>query len=134
MIEHAAQSAARLTHRLLAFGRRQIHAPQLVDPTAYLADVRPLLARTLGDNVVLTTRADPGIWPVRIDVAQLEQIFLNLAANARDAMPNGGRFTIAAENVVDQATRGRQRRRALGGRHARRFVRAVALHRHRASE
>jgi len=100
VIEHAAQSAARLTHRLLAFGRRQIHTPKLVDPAAYLADVRPLLARTLGDNVVLTTRADPGIWPVRIDVAQLEQVFLNLAANARDAMPGGGRFTVAAENVV----------------------------------
>ena len=100
MIEHAAQSAARLTHRLLAFGRRQVHTPQLVDLAAYLTDVRPLLARTLGDDIGLTTRADPGIWPVRIDVVQLEQIFLNLAANARDAMPNGGRFTIAVENVV----------------------------------
>jgi PAS domain S-box-containing protein len=100
VIEHAAQSAAQLTHRLLAFGRRQSHAPQLVDPAAYLADMRPLLARTLGDQVVLTTRADPGIWSVRIDVVQLEQVFLNLAANARDAMPNGGRFTVAIENVV----------------------------------
>lgn len=100
LIEHAAQSAAQLTHRLLAFGRRQSHAPQLVDPAAYLADMRPLLARTLGDDVVLTTRADPGIWPVRIDIVQLEQVFLNLAANARDAMPGGGRFTVAIENVV----------------------------------
>jgi PAS domain S-box-containing protein len=100
VIEHAAQSAARLTHRLLAFGRRQVHTPQLVDLAAYLTDVRPLLARTLGDDVGLATRADPGIWPVRIDVGQLEQIFLNLAANARDAMPNGGRFSIAVENVV----------------------------------
>ncbi len=100
VIEHAAQSAARLTHRLLAFGRRQVHTPQIVDPAAYLADMRPLLARTLGDNIVLTTSADPGIWPVRIDVVQLEQVFLNLAANARDAMPNGGRLTVAAENVV----------------------------------
>jgi PAS domain S-box-containing protein len=100
VIEHAAQSAAQLTHRLLAFGRRQSHTPQVVDPAAYLADMRPLLARTLGDAVVLTTRADPGIWPVRIDVVQLEQVFLNVAANARDAMPGGGRFTVAIQNVV----------------------------------
>ena len=100
VIEHAAQSAAQLTHRLLAFGRRQIHRPELVDLPAYMADVRPLLARILGDKVVLTTTADPGIWPVEIDVAQLEQVFLNLAANARDAMSNGGCFTVAAENVV----------------------------------
>jgi PAS domain S-box-containing protein len=100
VIEHAAQSAAQLTHRLLAFGRRQSHAPQLIDPAAYLADMRPLLARTLGDHVALTTRADPGIWPVRIDIVQLEQVFLNLAANARDAMPGGGRFTVVIENVV----------------------------------
>ncbi len=100
VIEHAAQSAAELTHRLLAFGRRQVHKPELVDPAAYLADVRPLLARILGDRVELVTKTDPGIWPVRFDVAQLEQVFLNLAANARDAMPNGGRFTLAAENVV----------------------------------
>ena len=100
VIEHAAQSAARLTHRLLAFGRRQSHAPELVDPAAYLADMRPLLARTLGDDVALTTRVDPGIWPVRIDIVQLEQVFLNLAANARDAMPSGGCFTVAIENVV----------------------------------
>ena len=81
--------------------------------------MRPLLARTLGDDVVLTTRADPGIWPVRIDVVQLEQVFLNLAANARDAMPNGGRFTIAVENVVikppDDGDGGARR----GSRHAR---------------
>jgi signal transduction histidine kinase len=100
VIEHAAQSAAQLTHRLLAFGRRQVHKPELIDPPAYLFDVRPLLARILGDKVELTMTADPGIWPVRIDVAQLEQVFLNLAANARDAMPNGGRFSVAAENVV----------------------------------
>jgi PAS domain S-box-containing protein len=122
VIEHAAQSAARLTHRLLAFGRRQVHTPQLVDLAAYLTDVRPLLARTLGDNVGFTMRADPGIWPVRIDVAQLEQIFLNLAANARDAMPNGGSFTVAAENVVIKPPENGD-----GGAHAAADARAVSF-------
>ncbi len=100
VIDHAAQSAAQLTQRLTAFGRRQTRAPEVIDPAAYLDRVEPLLGRVLGEGIALELRAEPGIWPVRLDVTQLEQVFLNLAANARDAMPRGGKLTISAQNVV----------------------------------
>jgi signal transduction histidine kinase/ActR/RegA family two-component response regulator len=95
-----AQSAADLTRRLLAFARRQPLQPTTVDLTGLIADTTGLLRRTLGETVEVDTFAPSDMWPVRVDRGQLEASILNLALNARDAMPNGGRLTITASNVA----------------------------------
>ena len=100
VIEHAAQNAAQLTRQLLMFGRRQGIEARVVEPTTVLHCAEPLLARIVGEKVRLAVRAAPDTWPIRVDVGQMEQVLVNLAANARDAMPSGGQVTIAAENVV----------------------------------
>ena len=92
------RTGAELTQRLLAFARRQRLEPELVDPGALIADVKQLLRRTLGENIAIETTAAPGLWSVRVDPRQLQNALLNLALNARDAMPNGGRLTIRATN------------------------------------
>jgi len=95
-----AQSAADLTRRLLAFARRQPLQPTTVDLTGLIADTTGLLRRTLGETVEVDTFAPSDMWPIRVDRSQLEASILNLALNARDAMPNGGRLTITASNVA----------------------------------
>jgi PAS domain S-box-containing protein len=106
VIQHAAESGAELTRRLLAFGRPpRGSVPQAIAPAAALATVTPLLARLVGDAVALSVRADPDAWPIRLDRNQLEQVLVNLAINARDAMPEGGRLTIVAENLVLERAR-----------------------------
>jgi len=99
VIEQAADSAALLTRQLLAFGRRQAVAPRVLDPAVELRRLQPLLARVAGSLVDLQVRTPADGWPIRIDEGQLEQILVNLAVNARDAMPDGGRLTITLENV-----------------------------------
>jgi PAS domain S-box-containing protein len=100
VIEQAADSAAQLTRQLLTFGRRQPVAPRVIDVAAGLARMEPLLDRVVGPKVQLELRAPPDSWSIRIDEGQLEQVLVNLAVNARDAMPNGGRLTVALENVT----------------------------------
>jgi PAS domain S-box-containing protein len=100
VIEQAAEGAAQLTRQLLAFGRRQAVAPRVIDAAADVARLEPLLGRVLGPGVRLEVHAPRGSWPIRIDEGQLEQILINLGANARDAMPRGGRLTITARNVT----------------------------------
>lgn len=102
-INKAADYAASLTRQLLAFSRRQILSPKIVNLNETVKDVSKLLHRTLGENVRLSTLLAEGLNPVRVDPGQLEQILMNLAINARDAMPEGGRLTIetgAAERMV----------------------------------
>jgi CheY-like chemotaxis protein len=98
-ITRAAQRAADLTRQLLAFARRQIIEPRIVDLNGLVLNVDRMLRRLLGEDVELVTVADPKLWRVRIDPGQFEQVLVNLAVNARDAMPEGGRLLIETGNV-----------------------------------
>ncbi len=96
----SAKRAAGLTHRLLAFSRQQTLDPKSVDVNALVKSMEDLLVRTLGEQVRLKVVANADAWPALSDVNQLESALLNLAINARDAMPDGGQLTIEVENVV----------------------------------
>jgi len=96
----AAVRGADLTRRLLTFARRQILDPTVVDLNRQLTAFKDLLQRTLGESIEVRLVQSPEIWHVRIDVGQFENAILNLAINARDAMPEGGRLTVRSENVV----------------------------------
>ena len=96
----SANRAASLTHRLLAFARRQSLDPQPVDVNQRVASMEDLLARTLGEQVTLKTALAEDLWPALADDNQLESAILNLAINARDAMPTGGLLTIGTTNIV----------------------------------
>lgn len=96
----SAGRAASLTHRLLAFSRRQPLAPVPLDPNRLVEGMADLLRRTMGEAVDTRVVIDPAIWTTRCDANQLENAVLNLAINARDAMPDGGVMTIATSNVT----------------------------------
>ena len=99
-----AQRAATLTQRLLAFSRQQALSPEPLVVNKLVAGMSELLARTLGEQVKVETVLAAGLWQVKADPAQLENAILNLAVNARDAMPGGGRLTIETLNAfVDDA-------------------------------
>ncbi len=96
----AAQRGATLTGQLLAFARKQPLAPAAIDLAATMPDLIPLLRRTLGEHIEVRYIETAGLWPAMADPAQLESAVLNLALNARDAMPSGGRLTIELGNKV----------------------------------
>jgi len=99
-----AQRAASLTQRLLAFSRRQPLNPRSVDPNALVGSMSDLLHRTLGEMIAVETVRGAGVWRVEVDPTGLEAAILNLAVNARDAMPDGGRLTIETANAyLDEA-------------------------------
>jgi CheY-like chemotaxis protein len=104
-ITRAAQRGAALTRQLLLFSRRKPLAQELVDLNQAVAEVHKLLARVLGETVQLTTVPDPQLAPVRADPDQIGQVIINLAVNARDAMPRGGRIVVRTENVQVAAPR-----------------------------
>ena len=95
----AAERARALTRQLLAFARRQVIAPVVLDLNALVQESEKLLRRVLGEDVALAIRLGPEPWRVRCDPAQLQQVVLNLAVNARDALPRGGRLEIGTANV-----------------------------------
>jgi PAS domain S-box-containing protein len=102
-ISLAAQRAAHLTHQLLAFARREVVQPEIVDVNAVVTDVEQLLKSTLGEHIELRSELAPDLRSVLIDPGRLEQILVNLAVNARDAMPDGGTLTIRTANLdVDE--------------------------------
>ncbi|MGD0123596.1 MAG: MASE1 domain-containing protein [Candidatus Limnocylindrales bacterium] len=95
----AADRAAALTHQLLAFSRRQVLQPQVLDVGEAVERLTPMLQRLLGEHIVLEADGTRGLGHVRVDPGQLEQIIVNLAVNARDAMPQGGQLTMEAADV-----------------------------------
>jgi two-component system cell cycle sensor histidine kinase/response regulator CckA len=98
-IEAKAKRGAELTRQLLAFGRKQPRLPVRVNATACVRQLLPILSRTLGEQVEVHLELDPGVAPVWVDRGQLEQVLLNLALNARDAMPGGGELTFRTRRV-----------------------------------
>ena len=99
-IEQAGARASELTAQLLAFARRQVIEPRIIDLNVLTTQIDRMLRRLIGEHVQLETALEPQLWPVRVDPAQMEQVLLNLAVNARDAMPNGGTLTLETANVV----------------------------------
>ena len=98
-IHRSAQRAAGLTQQLLAFSRRQVMQPKVVDLNALVTDIEKMLRRLIGEDVLFATVLHPRVGNVRADPGKLEQVIVNLAVNARDAMPDGGRLTIETQNV-----------------------------------
>ncbi len=98
-IRKAAEGAAALTRQLLAFSRQQVLEPKVVSLSAVVSGVEKMLRRVLGEDVDLGTVLDPDLGSVKADVGQLEQVLMNLAVNARDAMPTGGKLTIETADV-----------------------------------
>ena len=100
-IKQSANRAAGLTRQLLAFSRRQTLRPQILEIPTHIDDLTVLLKRLIGEQITLHVDHGPGIWPVKADLVQLEQVVVNLVVNARDAMPNGGSITIRTRNVPE---------------------------------
>jgi two-component system cell cycle sensor histidine kinase/response regulator CckA len=98
-IREAGQRGANLVRQLLRFGRTRSLQPATLDLGTQVADITGLLQRLIGNDIRLSTVAAPDLWSVRADPSQTEQVLMNLAANARDAMPGGGRLTLGTRNV-----------------------------------
>ncbi|GAA0571914.1 PAS domain S-box protein [Paractinoplanes ferrugineus] len=91
--------ATELTHQLLAFGRREVVRPRPLDLNQVIDDVQQLLRRSIGEHIDLHVELDPHLWPIMADPGQIEQILVNLAVNARDAMPGGGTLSVHTRNM-----------------------------------
>ncbi len=103
-VRGAAQRAIRLTRQLLIFARSDVVHPEVLSLNEVIGGLERLLSRTLGEHITLTITPAGDLWPVKADAGQLEQVLVNLAVNARDAMPGGGKLTIDTANItVDEA-------------------------------
>ena len=99
-IKQNANRAAALVRQLLAFSRKQTLRPQVLDLGETLSDLGMLLKRLIGEKVTLDVVHGRDLWPVKVDLSQFEQVIVNLAVNARDAMPDGGKLTVRTANVT----------------------------------
>lgn len=98
-VKNAGMRAADLTRQLLAFSRKQVIAPVILDLNGIVSQMDKMLRRLLGENIQLTHKLEPALNPINADASQMEQIVMNLAVNARDAMPTGGQIVIETKNV-----------------------------------
>ena len=96
----AGERATSLTRQLLAFGRRQVLQPQVLDLNSLVMNMDKMLRRLIGEDIQLVTVLDQELWSVKVDPGMIEQVVMNLAVNSRDAMPNGGKLTIETANIV----------------------------------
>jgi PAS domain S-box-containing protein len=115
----AAQQATRLTRQLLTFAREDVIRPEVLDLNEAVREAGQLLRRTLGEHIDLGIAAEPALWRVKADRGQLEQVLVNLAVNARDAMPGGGRLSIDTGNIEVDDTYATGRPDLKLGRYAR---------------
>ncbi|PYO27333.1 MAG: hybrid sensor histidine kinase/response regulator [Gemmatimonadetes bacterium] len=111
-VRKAADGAAALTRQLLAFSRQQAVEPRVVSLNTVVEGLQKILRRVIGEDIELTTTLAPDLGAVRADVGQLEQVLMNLAVNARDAMPTGGRLTVETANVEHDPDYAREREAA----------------------
>jgi PAS domain S-box-containing protein len=103
-IREASERAATLTRQLLAFSRQQVLRPRTINLNEIVSGIDRMLHRVLGENIEVCTQLEPDLDPIHADPSQIEQVLMNLAINARDAMPNGGRLVIETKNVDIDAT------------------------------
>ncbi|MBI4165217.1 MAG: response regulator [Acidobacteria bacterium] len=115
-VKKAADRAAALTRQLLAFGRRQVLAPLVVNLNDIVANVDKMLRRLIGEDIDLVTKLDPALSHTKVDPGQVEQVIMNLAVNSRDAMPEGGKITIVTANAELDANYARRHAMAAPGR------------------
>jgi CheY-like chemotaxis protein len=101
-IRKAAQGSAELTRQLLTFARRREAAPRVLDLNQAISERLGMLQHLIGENVTLNWRPGPDLWPARMDLAQIDQILINLSVNARDAIVDAGELTISTENQILQ--------------------------------
>ena len=118
-IQKAGERAAALTRQLLAFSRKQVLEPKPVQLNGIVSGMSSMLRRLIGENIALETALDPDVWTVVADPGQVEQVILNLAVNARDAMPTGGTITISTANASLAAPDGSSGYVLPAGRYAR---------------
>lgn len=116
-IRRAAERAASLTQQLLAFGRKQVLQPRMLDLNESVAEIQMMLARVIGEDIELVASLHPSLLPVKADPGQIEQVLMNLAINARDAMPQGGRLTMETSNAELTAEQARECDLAAAGRY-----------------
>ncbi|MEA2794266.1 MAG: two-component system, cell cycle sensor histidine kinase and response regulator CckA [Bradyrhizobium sp.] len=101
-IKQNANRAAALVRHLLAFSRKQTLRPQVLDLGESLSDIENLLKRLIGEKIKLEVLHGRDLWPIKVDLSQFEQVIVNLAVNARDAMPDGGKLTVRTANVTSE--------------------------------
>jgi PAS domain S-box-containing protein len=116
-IQSAASRAAELTRKLLLFGRKHPARIVSLDFNRIIDDMLKLLHRLIGENIGINTALEPGLWTIRADTGNMEQVLLNLVLNARDAMPRGGKVTIRTENVMVPESRRKMVPDAQAGPH-----------------
>ncbi len=117
VVMEASKSAAALTQQLLAFSRKQIIEPQIINLNDLIDRLHKMLVRMIGENIHLRTVTQPGLFSVKVDPGQIEQIILNLAVNARDALPDGGLLIIETANVMLEDSYCQRHADALPGEH-----------------
>ena len=127
IIREASERAAKLTRQLLAYSRKQMLLPKALDLNCVILEIKDMLQRLIGEHIELVTRLAPQLNQVKADQGQIEQVLMNLAVNARDAMPNGGNLTIETANVTLDETYTRRRAEVMPGEYVMLSVRDTGI-------